>query len=138
MTELSVHEMRETFLSLAQKTFSQDRGGFFSKADVLELMPKILMFMKVWKSRYRSTNLRAGLIKLFGKDTSVFTNATTTRKQRVVRAAVTTTSSGQPCIFSNYSRAIFKRDQLEDDALGNSKDFEREDDPKKEAKIWEA
>jgi hypothetical protein len=130
--------MKEEFLKLAEKTFCEDRLGVFSKADILDLMPKLLMLMKWWKSRYPSNNLRDGLVKLFGEDTSMFSSSTVTNRQRAVRVAVTATSSGYPCIFTNYSRANFKRGQPEDNELGNTKGFEREDDLEKEARIWEA
>lgn len=138
MTELSVLQMKEKFLELAQKVFREDRRGVLSKADVLDLMPKLLMLMKVWKSRYPSHNLKEGLIKLFDENTSIFSSSTVTGRQRAVRVAVTATSSGYPCIFTNYSRAKYKRETQEDNDLRSAKGFEREGDPEKEARIWQA
>lgn len=136
---LSAEQMVLKFRTLAEATFKSDRGGHLSRMDPLVVVPKVLMFTKLWASRYRSTNLRNGLIELFGEHQTMFSSAITTHRQRSVRVAVTCTSSGQPCIFSNYSRTIRGSDQTVDaNDLGTNGDLEREDDPLEEAKVWEA
>ena len=63
----------------------------------------------------------------------------TTATQRSTRVAVTTTSDGEPSLFANYSRAAFDREDLRDrDHLVENRGFERQDQPEKEARVWEA
>lgn len=143
MTKHSISEMNEIFRSLATQTFQNDRRGMLSWIDPLKMTAKVLMFMKIWKSRYSTRPLRDALVKLFGQQQSIFSCPTTTGRQRLVRVAVTSTSAGHACIFSNYSRAPLapnKQQAMEEesDYLESEKDFEREDDPVREAKIWEA
>lgn len=136
---LSAEQMVQKFRTLAEATFKLDRRGHLSLMDPLAVVPKVFMFTKLWTSRYRSSNLRNGLIELFGESQTMFSSAMTTHRQRRVRVAVTCTSSGQPCIFSNYSKTIRTSDQTVDaNDLGTNGDLEREDDPLEEAKVWEA
>jgi hypothetical protein len=135
--------MKEIFRSLATQTFQNDRRGMLSWIDPLKMTAKVLMFMKIWKSRYSTRPLREGLMKLFGQQQSIFSCPATVGRQRPVRVAVTSTSAGHACIFSNYSRAPLvpnKQQGIDEEAdyLESEKDFEREDDPVREAKIWEA
>jgi hypothetical protein len=147
MTSHSVTEMGRLFIELATQTFKEDRRGMLAWADPFQMTPKMFMLMKIWKSRYSTRPLREGLKGIFGQEQSVFScprQAQTKGLQRVVdrrrtRVAVTSTSSGQPSIFSNYSRAVIRSDPGAGvDYLNTEKDFEREDDPACEARIWEA
>src|SRR2546423_3594521 len=147
MTSYSIAEMSDLFVDLATKTFKEDRRGMLSWADPFEMTPKMFMLMKIWKSRYSTRPLREGLKQVFGPEHSMFScprNSLTKNFSRVVdrrraRVAVTSTSSGQPSIFSNYSRATMRSGPEADvDYLNTEKDFEREDDPTCEARIWEA
>ena len=106
MTEYNIYDMKTQFLSLSEKTFKQDRGGPLSAVDPFNVFPAILMAMKAWESKYKTTPLREGLIGLFGHDMSMFPATTTTKSQRRIRVAVTSTTSGDPCIFTNYNRLV--------------------------------
>lgn len=106
MTGYDIHDMKTQFLNLSEKTFKKDRGGPLSAVDPFNVFPAILMAMKAWESKYKTTPLREGLIDLFGLDMSMFPAATTTKSQRKVRVAVTSTTSGDPCIFTNYNRLV--------------------------------
>lgn len=144
MTSHSIAEMSDMFVDLATQTFKEDRRGMLSWADPFQMTPKMFMLMKIWKSRYSTRPLREGLKQIFGPEQSMFSCPRNSPFPRVVdrrraRVAVTSTSSGQPSIFSNYSRAIMRSDPEADvDYLNTEKDFEREDDPTCEARIWEA
>ena len=106
MTKNTIYDMKKIFLTLSEKTFKKDRGGPLSTVDPFNVFPAILMAVKAWESKYKTTPLREGLIELFGHDTSMFPASTTTKYQRSVRVAVTSTSSGDPCIFTNYNRLV--------------------------------
>jgi hypothetical protein len=106
MTDHSVAEMRTKFLELSERTFKNDRGGPLSKFDPLNVLPAFLMTVKAWESKYKTTPLRLGLISLFGSNKSMFPSAAFTGNQRTVRVAVTSTTSGDPCIFTNYNRLV--------------------------------
>lgn len=106
MTGYDIHDMKTHFLKLSEKTFKKDRGGPLSAVDPFNVFPAILMAMKAWESKYKTTPLREGLINLFGHDMSMFPAVTTTKCQRRVRVAVTSTTSGDPCIFTNYNRLV--------------------------------
>ena len=106
MTEYNIYDMKAQFLDLSEKTFRKDRGGPLSAVDPFNVFPAILMAMKAWESKYKTKPLREGLIDLFGHDMSMFPAATTTKSQRKVRVAVTSTTSGDPCIFTNYNRLV--------------------------------
>jgi hypothetical protein len=106
MTEYSVDEMKTKFLELSKRTFKKDRGGPLSLFDPLNVLPALLMAMKAWESKYKTTPLREGLQSLFGKDKSMFPSATFTGCQRVIRVAVTSTTAGNPCLFTNYNRLV--------------------------------
>src|SRR5271154_4685216 len=134
MTSHSIVEMSDMFVDLATQTFKEDRRGMLSWADPFQMTPKMFMLMKIWKSRYSTRPLREGLKQIFGPEQSMFSCPRNSPFLRVVdrrraRVAVTSTSSGQPSIFSNYSRAIMRSDPEADvDYLNTEKDFEREDD----------
>ena len=104
MTEYSLSEITEIFIKLSERTFKTHRGGILSTFDPLNVLPAFFMAVKAWESKYRTTPLREGLIGLFGKDMPMFPTATFTASQRKVRVAVTSTTSGEPCIFTNYNR----------------------------------
>ena len=106
MTEYNIYDMKTQFLDLSEKTFKKGRGGHLSAVDPFNVLPAILMAMKAWESKYRTTPLREGLINLFGHDMSMFPATTTTKSQRRIRVAVTSTTSGDPCIFTNYNRLV--------------------------------
>lgn len=125
------------FINLARKVFEKDRFGLLWKMD--PTISNIMMFLRVMKSRYKSGKLKTSLLDFFDKDQPVFGGAVTTLKQRTARVAVTSTSDGYPCLFTNYSRAAYAREDLSDlDHLIDNKGFERQDNPGKEAKVWEA
>ncbi len=147
MTEYSVSDMTRNFLALSERTFKQTRGGILSTFDPLNVLPAICMAVKAWDSKYRTKPLREGLISQFSGDMSMFPASTFTSSQRKVRVAVTSTTSGEPCIFTNYNRMIatgnypVKHVRMTEANLAtssDSKDFEREDEQSKEAKVWEA
>jgi hypothetical protein len=98
----------------------------------------ILMFFRVIKSRYKSGNLKASLLDFFDQNQPIFGEAVTTGKQRTTRVAVTSTSDGDPCLFTNYSRASYGEGLSDRDHLVDNKGFERQDNPDKEARVWEA
>ena len=106
MTDLNLNEMTQKFLELSQRTFKTNRGGILSNFDPLNVFPAFLMAVKAWESKYKTTALREGLINLFGADKSMFPITTFTGSQRAVRVAVTSTTSGDPCIFTNYNRLV--------------------------------
>jgi hypothetical protein len=146
MTSHSIAKIGDLFVELATQTFKEDRRGMMSWADPFQMTPKVFMLMKIWKSRYSTRPLREGLKQIFGPAQSIFScpRRAPTHIPRVVdrrraRVAVTSTSSGQPSIFSNYSRAVIRSGPEGDvDYLNTEKDFEREDDPACKARIWEA
>ena len=147
MTEYNLSEITENFIKLSERTFKMHRGGILSTFDPLNVVPAFFMAVKAWESKYRTTPLREGLIGLFGEDMSMFPTATFTASQRKVRVAVTSTTSGEPCIFTNYNR-ITSTGTLPTENAGfiranlsfhsDNKDFEREDEQSREAKVWEA
>lgn len=106
MTEYNLSEMTTKFLELSKRTFKTDRGGILSTFDPLNVFPAFFMAVKAWESKYKTTPLREGLISLFGKNKSMFPAATFTGSQRAVRVAVTSTTAGDPCIFTNYNRLV--------------------------------
>ena len=147
MTEYSLSDMARNFLELSKRTFKETRGGILSAFDPLNVLPAICMAVKAWDSKYKTKPLREGLISQFSGDMSMFPASTVTSSQRKVRVAVTSTTSGEPCIFTNYNRMIstgkhsVEHERLTEANLAtspDSKDFEREDEQSKEAKVWEA
>ena len=106
MTDYSLSDMRNNFLALSKQSFKQNRGGVLSTFDPLNVFPAFFMALKAWQSKYKTTPLREGLISQFGGDMSMFPASTFTGTQRKVRVAVTSTTSGEPCIFTNYNRMI--------------------------------
>ena len=106
MTSYTIYDMKKKFLTLSEKTFKKDRGGPLSTVDPFNVFPALFMAVKAWESKYKTKPLREGLIDLFGHDTSMFPASTTTKCQRSVRVAVTSTTSGDPCIFTNYNRLV--------------------------------
>ncbi|KAG8528723.1 uncharacterized protein KY384_006410 [Bacidia gigantensis] len=112
MTDFNVGEMTARFLQLSEKTFKTNRGGIWSNFDPFNVFPAVLMAVKAWESKYRTTPLREGLVDLFGKDKPMFPPTTSTGNQRTVRVTVTSTTSGDPCIFTNYNRNISTVAQL--------------------------
>ena len=106
MTEYSLSDMRNNFLALSKETFKQNRGGVLSTFDPLNVLPAFFMFVKAWQSKFKTKPLREGLISQFSGDMSMFPASTFTGSQRKVRVAVTSTTSGEPCIFTNYNRMI--------------------------------
>ncbi|KAL9044870.1 MAG: hypothetical protein Q9214_002025 [Letrouitia sp. 1 TL-2023] len=128
MTEYSLSDMTRNFFELSKRTFKENRGGILSAFDPLNVFPAFFIAVKAWDSKYRTKPLREGLISQLSGDMSMFPASTFTGSQRKVRVAVTSTTSGEPCIFTNYNRMVST----------DSKDFEREDEQSKEAKVWEA
>ena len=106
MTEYSLSEITDNFLALSKETFKQNRGGILSTFDPLNVFPAFFMAVKAWQSKYKTKPLREGLISQFSGDMSMFPASTFTGTQRKVRVAVTSTTSGEPCIFTNYNRMI--------------------------------
>ena len=106
MTEYSLSDITNNFLALSKQTFKQNRGGILSTFDPLNVLPAFFMFVKAWQSKYKTKPLREGLISQFSADMSMFPASTCTGTQRKVRVAVTSTTSGEPCIFTNYNRMI--------------------------------
>ena len=106
MTEYSLGDMKNNFLELSKQTFKQNRGGILSTFDPLNVFPAFFMAVKAWHSKYKTKPLREGLISQFGAEMSMFPASTFTGSQRKVRVAVTSTTSGEPCIFTNYNRMI--------------------------------
>lgn len=99
----------------------------------------VAMFLRLIKSRYQSRKLKASLLEFFAEYQPIFGDAVCTQKQRATRVAVTSTHDGEPCLFANYSRAAYDREDLPDrDHLVENKGFERQDNPDKEARVWEA
>ena len=144
MTEYSLSNIKTKFLELSEQTFKKNRGGIFSTFDPLNVLPAFFMAVKAWESMYKRKPLREGLISLFSDEMSMFPSSIVTGSQRKVRVAVTSTTSGEPCIFTNYNRMIStgKSQQIRrikaEPATADNKDFEREDEQSKEAKVWEA
>jgi hypothetical protein len=146
VTKLSIGDMRERFHTLATRAFQFSRVGKWSYVDYFDLAAKFLLVFQVFPSRYRTAPLKQGLIDLFGFQQSIFSFASETRQQRSTRVAVTSSLDGNPWIISNYSRppAPLDSDKLRrvETASENTQPvgpgFEREDEPEKEMKIWEA
>ena len=106
MTEYSLSDMTKNFLELSEQTFKENRGGILSTIDPLNVFPAFFMAVKAWHSKYKTKPLREGLISQFSGDMSMFPASTFTGSQRKVRVAVTSTTSGEACIFTNYNRTI--------------------------------
>ena len=106
MTDNNLDQMSQKFLELSERTFRTNRGGILSKFDPLNIFPAVLMAVKAWESKYRTAPLREGLVNIFGENKSMFPATTFNTCQRNVRVAVTSTTSGEPCIFSNYNRLV--------------------------------
>ena len=106
MTEYSLSDMTRNFLALSERTFKENRGGILSTIDPLNVFPAFFMAVRAWDSKYKTKPLREGLMSQFGSDMSMFPASTFTGSQRKVRVAVTSTTSGEPCIFTNYNRMI--------------------------------
>ena len=132
---------------MAKKTFRSTRDGrFWSYVDPLSITPKMFLLLRIWQSIYKTTPLKQGLIELFGSDQRLFSTASGTRQQRRVRVAVISSSDGIPWIVSNYSRPNLpeavnmarKPGSLNELGASETPRFEREDEQKKEVKIWEA
>jgi hypothetical protein len=146
LTKLSIGDMRQKFRALATRAFEYSRVGVWSYLDYFDLAAKFLLVFQVFPSRYRTAPLKDGLIDLFGLQQSMFSFASETRQQRFTRVAVTSSLDGNPCIISNYSRPPAPLDANElrrvasapDNTQPSGPGFEREDEPEKEMKIWEA
>ena len=142
--DMTLQQIRQQFLALAKETFEKDRFNVLSYLDPLEIFDRsktaaIAMFLRFVPSRYKSRNLRSSLLKFFDERQPIFGDATVTGKQRRTRVAVTTTNDGEPCIFSNYSRTSYDReDHSDDDHLVKNKGFERQNNPSQEARVWQA
>ena len=106
MTDLNIQSIKSNFHELSERTFKNDRGGPLSSVDPFNVFPAVFMAMKAWDSKYKTAPLRDGLIRLFGPSMSMFPATTTTLSQRAVRVAVTSITSGDPCIFTNYNRLV--------------------------------
>lgn len=141
---MTIQQIRQQFLALAQDTFSKDRFNVLWYLDPWDLLNKAsiartFMFLGFVPSRYKSRNLKSSLLKFFDEKQPIFGDATVTGKQRRTRVAVTTTNDGEPCIFSNYSRMSYDReDKSGHDHLVRNKGFERQDNPCREARVWQA
>ena len=129
--DLTIRDMKKTFIDLAHKQFGQRREGeMLSTIDPLKLTSKLMMLLRIFPSIYPSTPLRDGLVDLFSEETTLFSSIIQTKRQRATRVAVTSTkdTSASLCLIANYNRF----------SLQNSDDFEREDEDYKELKTWEA
>ncbi|KAF2466166.1 uncharacterized protein BDR25DRAFT_317959 [Lindgomyces ingoldianus] len=129
--DLTIGQMKETFIRLAHKTFGKRREGeLISKIDPFKITSKLMMLFQIFPSIYPTTPLQKGLIELFGRDTTLFSSTSQIRQQRATRVAVTSTkdASASLCLIANYNRFN----------LQNSDDFEREDENEKELRTWEA
>jgi hypothetical protein len=139
--EMSLQQIRQQFLALAEETFKKERLSYLDPFNMLDRskIAAVAMFFRFVPSRYQSRKLKSSLLKIFHERQPIFGDATVTGKQRRTRVAVTTTSDGEPCIFSNYSRTTYERDENGDrDHLVENKGFERQDDPSREARVWQA
>ena len=93
-------------MALSEQTFKENRGGILSSFDPLNIFPAFLIAVKAWHSKYKTRPLLEGLVSQFGSEMSMFPASTFTGSSRKVRVAVTSTTSGEPCIFTNYNRMI--------------------------------
>ena len=112
MTDYSLSDMTKNFMELSKRTFQKDRGGILHAFDPLNVLPAIFITVKAWNSKYRTTPLREGLIKLFSSNMSMFPASIFKGSQRKVRVAVTSSTDGEPCLFTNYNRMILTGETL--------------------------
>lgn len=99
-------QLKAEFAALAERTFKHNRGGALSRFDPLEVIPIVFMAVKAWDSKYKTKPLRESLVHLFGEKMPIFAAAIQTKEQRMVRVAVTSTTDGHACVFSNYNRLV--------------------------------
>jgi hypothetical protein len=122
MSGNSTQAMINFFEKAAKATFGKSRT-WSSKTT------RALMILGRYDSQYSATPLATELSTFFGGETSLFAPARLRNFQSTTRVAVTTArDEGETeCIIANYNRPS-----------GYWTRFEREDDAKKDMKIWEA
>jgi predicted acylesterase/phospholipase RssA/energy-coupling factor transporter ATP-binding protein EcfA2 len=140
--EMTIGQMKKTFLDLAKRTFEKDRSGFIGRFDPLQLFVKALMLIRITDSIYSPDPLRDALIGLFGPDVRLFSSPKKTRVQRSTRVAVTSTKNkaANRCLIANYNRLKFGNEKRphQDNYIPPEDDFEREDEDHLEMRTWEA
>ncbi|OCT45695.1 hypothetical protein CLCR_01405 [Cladophialophora carrionii] len=142
--DIRTSAITSNFMSLAKKVFERDRFGHVWRMDPLRVVNRstvlnIMMVLRVIKSRYKSTTLKDCLLDFFDPNQPMFGGAVVSYQQRTARVAVTSTSEGSPCLFTNYSRASYARADVSDvEHLVDNRGFERQDNPDMEARVWEA
>lgn len=143
---LSVTDLKTMFEELAKKTFQYDRLSDFDFLNILPhgTMASVFTLLKWIKSRYDSTKLQSALQEVFEPERPIFGDCSLEHGGRTTRVAVTSTTGGEPCAFSNYSRYHFlpnsatnrERAQLDDLVIDN--ELIRADNPAHGFKIWQA
>lgn len=145
--KLTLEELQNSFLTLAEQTFQYDRLSTFDFLDILPhgTIASVFTILKWIKSRYDPERLRTALQVLFAPERPIFGDLPDFG-YRKARVAVTSTSSGAACAFSNYSRYAFPSDQTENatetkshnDDLIVDNGLLRSDDPTQGFRIWQA
>lgn len=131
--DLTISETKAKFLAIAARAFRSPREGqLVRKLDPLQVTSKIFLLLGLWNSIYPTTPLKEKLIDLFTQEMRLFGSTPQARKPRVVRVAVTSAKEQGwlNCLITNYNRLGSTTDQEDD--------FEREDNPRSDFKIWEA
>jgi predicted acylesterase/phospholipase RssA len=122
--------MKTKFKELATDTFKLRRGGMLTYVDPLQVASMTLMVLGIFVSKYHTTPLRNGLIRLFGEDLNLYSSTKVKKLQRPTRVAVASTKDigASRCLITNYNRPDFS----------SGDDFEHEDEDAKEMRVWEA
>lgn len=150
--KMSIAELKTLFQSLAKRTFQYDR---LSELDLFDILPhgtiaSVFTILKFIKSRYDPMKLRSALQEVFKPERPIFGDCVPEMGYRQARVAVTSTTGGGPCAFSNYSRYYFASDsarnresatmcqdtQFEDLVVDNG--LLRADNPAQGFRIWQA
>jgi predicted acylesterase/phospholipase RssA len=126
--------MIKFFINVLEKTFSQTSAGIISRIGPLKKVTTYaLMVSRLTESLFSSDSLKEGLKTFFKKhhphETSLFAPALHSQPLPTRVAVTSAKDSGQTtCLITNYNHP-----------LGNpANNLEREDDPEKDMKIWEA
>ncbi|EXJ60918.1 hypothetical protein A1O7_05071 [Cladophialophora yegresii CBS 114405] len=142
--DVNTKSLTSKFINLAKRVFERDRFGHVWRMDPLSVVNRstvlnVMMLLRVIKSRYKSSTLKASLLDFFDPKQPVFGATVASCQQRTARVAVTSTSDGSPCLFTNYNRASYARaDGSDAEDLVVNRGFERQDNPDMEARVWEA
>ena len=123
--DASLETIVQFFRETADAAFRSPSGGN-------RLLSKVKMMLGKSDSICSEKKLERSLQDFFGADTRLFAPATSGPFQRTTRAAVTAVKDspggwGTQCLIANYNQP-----------RGDWTNFEREDDPTKDMKIWEA